>query len=75
MKKFIKNFLEILLVVLVVLFILAVNWGVTVGVVYLVALCFGFKATLLVATGFWILVGYLRIVFSVGLKPNKKGEV
>lgn len=75
MKRFIKTFFEVLIIVLAIAFILAFDWGVTVGVVYLAALCFGLDATLLIATGVWIVVLYLKTTFGSVTKPSKKGEV
>lgn len=44
----------------------AVSWAITVGIIYLIFLCFSWKFNLLVATGIWLLMCLAKLLF-----PNK----
>lgn len=43
--------------------ILALNWGITIGLVKLITICFGWKFSLLVATGIWLVLFLLSDLF------------
>lgn len=59
--------------VAVILFVLAlaVSWAATVGIIYLICLCFHWQFTLLVATGVWLVMCLLSGTFKVVVN-NKK---
>jgi len=42
------------------------SWGLTVGVIKLITLCFGWGFSLSVATGIWLVLGLLGWVFNRG---------
>lgn len=42
----------------------AISWAVTMGIVKLLTLCFGWRFSLPVATGIWILLMIAKAVFS-----------
>ena len=44
------------------------SWGVTVGLVYLICLCFGLTWSLLTATGVWLALLLIRGIFQVTVK-------
>ena len=45
------------------------SWLVTVGIIKLITLCFGWSFSLLTATGIWlILMGIIEIVYSFKIK-------
>ena len=43
---------------------LAISWAITVGLVYLVCLCFSWQLNLLWATGIWLIMIILKSVFG-----------
>lgn len=53
-------------IILVLLFLLAVSlsYGFTVGIVYLICLCFDLEFSILIASGIWLLICLLRSVFK-----------
>ena len=44
---------------------LALSWAITVGLIYLICLCFSWQFNLLVATGIWLIMIILKSVFGV----------
>lgn len=67
MKK--KNPLRALLIVLAVLILgYGLSWAVIVGIIKLITLCFGWGFSLAHATGTWLVLVLLWIVF----RPRKK---
>lgn len=58
-------------VVVVVLFLIATigaSWGVTCGLVKLITMCFGWKFSLAVSTGIWLIF----VLFNWMVKSNKE---
>ena len=47
----------------------ALSWGITIGLLYLVCLCFSWQFDLLIATGIWLVLCLVKLIF-----PSKKGE-
>lgn len=47
---------------------LAFSWGASVGVMYLVCLCFSWEFDLLIATGIWGMIGLIWNLLSKGGK-------
>ena len=43
---------------------LALSWAITVGLIYLICLCFSWQFNLLVATGIWLIMIILKSVFG-----------
>ena len=54
-----------------VLFLYALSWLITCGLVYLICLCFGLLFTWPIATGIWLLMILLKGVFNITVN-NKK---
>ena len=50
--------------------VLVLSWGLTVGIVELIALCFGLKISLLMATGIWLIIWLLKSIFSSNTKSK-----
>ena len=48
---------------------LVVSWGVTVGMIWLLTLCFSLEFSLPVATGIWLLLKIFMVVFG-----DKRGD-
>lgn len=45
-----------------------ISWGITIGLIYLICLCFSWKFNLLIATGIWLILCLIKLVF-----PSKGG--
>ena len=45
---------------------LGVTWLVTIGIIKLITLCFGWPFSLLAATGIWLIMALARSVFKSG---------
>ena len=54
---------------LLVIVVAALSWGACVGLTYLICLCFGLKFSLLIATGIWLVILFIRLFFG-GKKDN-----
>lgn len=61
----------VLATVLIAIAIYALSWSVTVGIIKLITLCFGWNFSLIVATGIWLVIMLLRSIFHVTVN-NKK---
>ena len=48
---------------LIVVFGYALSWGVTIGIIKLIAMCFSIGFSLPVATGIWLILCLLQLVF------------
>ena len=59
---------EILGVFVALVIAYALSWGVTVGIIKLITICFGWEFSLLVATGVWLIL--LLIKWAVGGKKE-----
>lgn len=44
----------------------AISWAITIGLVYLICLCFSWQFNLLVATGIWLVLILLKSIFGKG---------
>lgn len=55
---------SLIIAALVILVGNAISWGITVGIVKLLTLCFGWRFSLPVATGIWILLMIAKAMFS-----------
>lgn len=60
----------ILLTIMIIALTLGISWAVTVGIVYLVCICFGLTFSLKVATGIWLILTLLAGFFKA--KSNTK---
>ena len=56
--------LEIIVVVLIYLVLCAGSWAIIVGLLKLIGLCFGFSISLAVATGIWLVLFLIKLVFG-----------
>ena len=54
---------KILVVVLTLVIGYAISWGITVGVIKLITMCFSIGFSLPVATGIWLILCLLKLVF------------
>lgn len=50
--------------VLMIIALLGLSWGVTVGLVKLITLCFGLEFSFKIATGMWLVILILRSIFK-----------
>ena len=55
---------SVILVILVIALIAGISWGVVSFFVWLICLCFGIKFTFLIATGVWLILFLLCLVFG-----------
>lgn len=60
--------LAMILVVLCLLISYAISWGITIGIIKLITLCFGLTFNIFYATGFWLILVLLKGIFSVTIK-------
>lgn len=60
---------KILGIALLIIALLAISWGLTSFIIWLICLCFGLEFKLLTATGIWLVLCLLSSVFG------KKKEV
>jgi len=51
---------------LIILLALALSWGMTIGIIALICLCFGLTFSLLKATGIWLIL----VLIGSFLKPT-----
>ena len=58
--------MKILCTIIGLILALAIGWAITIGLVYLVCLCFSWQFNLLVATGIWLVLILLKSVFQGG---------
>lgn len=56
----------------IMILILAVSWGCTCLLVWLITLCFDIEFSLLMATGVWLVIILLQNIFSVTINNNRK---
>ena len=54
---------KILVAVLALVIGYAISWGITVGVIKLITMCFSIGFSLPVATGIWLILCLLKLVF------------
>ena len=57
-------FLGILIAMLLYLAIAGISWIITCGIIKLITLCFGLKFSWMLATGIWLVMYLLKMVFS-----------
>lgn len=55
---------NILVMIVIVIASMAISWGVVVGIIKLITLCFGWEFSLPVATGIWLIMMLAKMVFS-----------
>ena len=53
-----------LLYLLILLLMLFVSWGATVGIIYLITLCFNLHFSIVTGTGIWLLMFLIKSLFS-----------
>lgn len=70
-EKFGTGLLAVLLVILIIAIAYFISWAVTVGIIYLICLCFGIEFKLLIATGIWLIVCILKSIFKNETKVEK----
>lgn len=62
------------IVAVVVILLLAVcygiSWIVTCGIIKLITMCFGWKFSWAIATGFWLIICILKSIFNVTVKKD-----
>ena len=59
-----KNY--ILLILLGYVLGYALSWAITIGLIYLICLCFSWQFNLLIATGVWLILCLLKLLFPGG---------
>ena len=60
---------DILEMIIAVIVAMAISWGIVVGIIKLITLCFGWEFSLPVATGIWLIMMLAKMVFS-GFKKD-----
>ena len=55
-----------ILAVLFIIFVYALSWIVTCGLIKLITLCFGWAFSWAIATGIWLVILILKIIFYEG---------
>ncbi len=55
-----------LIALLIIIAGYAFSWAITVGVTYLICLCFSWQFSLLVATGIWLILCLVKAVLGKG---------
>lgn len=55
-----------ILAVLFIIFVYALNWIVTCGLIKLITLCFGWAFSWAIATGIWLVILILKTIFYDG---------
>lgn len=70
-EKIGKGFVVTIFVILLLAAIYAISWAITIGVIYLICLCFGIEFKLLVATGIWLIICILKSIFNVTVKSKE----
>ena len=56
--------MKILGFLLLVVLANVLSWGITVGIIYLITLCFGLEFSLLMATGIWLVLTLVGSFFK-----------
>lgn len=59
---------SVLTYILIIVFSLAISWGITAGLIKLISMCFHFQFTFSLATGIWLIMCLIRTVIH---KSNK----
>lgn len=60
---------NILVIIAIVVASMAISWGIVAGIIKLITLCFGWEFSLLGATGIWLIMILVKMVFS-GFKKD-----
>ena len=71
-SKFKETGLGIAVIIAIIALILAISWGGTCLLVWLITLCFGWEFSFAVATGVWLLIILLKNIFSVNVNNKYK---
>ena len=58
-----------LVTILILIVGYAISWAITVGIIKLITMCFSFDFSLAVATGIWLILCLLKLVF-----PKSEGR-
>lgn len=56
--------MKTILYLVILLFMLFISWGATVGIIYLITLCFNLHFNIVTATGIWLLMFLIKSLFS-----------
>lgn len=56
--------MKTILYLAILLFVLFISWGATVGIIYLITLCFNLHFNIVTATGIWLLMFLIKSLFS-----------
>lgn len=59
-----KDIIQILIVTGVFLAVMALSWAVTIGIIKLITLCFGWNFSILIATGIWLAMLLIHFCFK-----------
>ena len=62
---------SIIIGILIFIVIIAMSWGITIGLIALICLCFGWQFNLLIATGVWLVIILLRSIISAAKSDSK----
>ena len=56
--------MELVIAIVAAVIVEILSWGVTVGIIKLITLCFGLEFSLLIATGIWLLLTLVGSFFK-----------
>jgi len=65
-KKVKNGVIATLAIILILAILLGVDYCLTVGIIYLICKCFGWKFTFAIATGVWLIINLLVVIFKRG---------
>lgn len=55
---------ELIILMLFIVGTCAWSWALTIGIIYLICLCFSWEFNFLIATGIWLVILILKGIFS-----------
>ena len=63
-ENFIINVLAIGMIILLIILGIAASWGIVCGLIKLITLCFGWHFSLKIATGIWLIILLIGLIFG-----------
>ena len=62
---------DILTIILVIVGLVFLEWIITVGIIKLITMCFGWTFKWSVATGIWLIICILQSIFKINVNTNR----
>lgn len=60
--------MTVIVAIALIALLYAISWGIAVGIMYLICLCFSWNFSILTATGIWLIICLIKGAFSVETK-------